>query len=711
MLQAIIRKGKVVAEEIPGPTIEKGYLIIKVVNSCISAGTEMTSVRASGKSLLTRISESPVQIKRGLEVLKSKGFENLKDKVEQLQTGGKILGYSVSGVITEVGDDIKEFKIGERVAAAGAGFANHAEYVKVPVNLVVKIPNEVSFISASTTTLGAIALQGVRRANLKLGEFAVVLGAGILGLITVQILHSSGVRVAVIDIDPKRIIKAKELGAEIAMNSTETDPLKMIESWTNGYGADAVIFTAATDNSKPLSDSFKMCKRKGTVVLVGVSGMEIQRNDIYPKELDFKISTSYGPGRYDDNYELNGIDYPYAYVRWTENRNMQEYLRLIQARKINIESLIDKNYSIKEVAKAYDELEKSTKKPLIIILDYGEPEKLEFSRSIQLKTIESNTSKSYSSGKKIINVALIGAGNFAAGTHIPMIKSLHEKFNFYCVLDRSGHRAKFISEQNNASYATTDITEVLEDKNVDLVLITTRHDSHAEYVVKALKAGKHVFVEKPLAVNSKQLDEITGILKEMTHPCLLHTGFNRRFSPYIKEIKKHTDERINPLFINYRMNAGYIPLDSWVHESGGRMVGELCHVIDLMVCLTNSAVDSIFSESITPKTGKFSSTDNKIVSLKFKDGSVANITYFAVGNKKFPKEYMDIHYDENTIVLNNYQSLESYGLKVKNISSKIPAKGIYEEYLEVYKAITGERLFYPISLHNQIHTTELTFVV
>jgi len=292
-----------------------------------------------------------------------------------------------------------------------------------------------------------------------------------------------------------------------------------------------------------------------------------------------------------------------------------------------------------------------------------------------------------------------------------MIKKLCDKYNLYCVMNRTGHKAKFVAEQFGAVYSTTDIDNVLSDENVDMVLITTRHDSHAEYVIKSLNAGKHVFVEKPLAVNSQQLDEIAGLLRKIEGERLLHTGFNRRFSPYIDEIKKHVDTRINPLFINYRMNAGYVPLDSWIHESGGRIIGELCHIIDLVLYLTNSTVESMFSESITPVTGKFSDKDNKTVTLKFSDGSLANITYFAVGNKSFPKEYMEVHYDENTLVMDNYQKLTGYGIKVKKIKTKIPSKGMLEQYLELFQAINTNPLYFPIPIEDQINVTDLTFQI
>jgi len=708
MIQAIIKKGKVLGETTPTPNVSVGSVLIKVVNSCISAGTEMSGVTNSGKSLIKRALEQPAQVAKVINMAKSVGISKTIAKVKGTLDAGNATGYSISGVVISVGDGVNSLKVGDKVAAAGAGIANHAEYVDVPQNLVMKIPKNLDFKEASTVTLGGIAMQGVRRADMKFGEFCVVTGAGILGLLAMQMLKLSGVRVAVLDLDESRLDIAKELGAEIVINPTKEDPVKTIESWSGGYGADCVLFTAATSSSFPLSQSFQMTKKKGKVVLVGVVGMEINRADIYAKELDFLISTSYGPGRYDKVYEEKGIDYPYAYVRWTENRNMTEYLRLLSTKQIELESIINGIYSIEDVTQAFESLQAPVK-PLMVLLDYGK---------VELENIQ----EYLSSGKKVIvnsavkkqegaiNVALVGSGGFATGMHLPNIEKLSSKYKLHAVMSRTGHSAKSVAKQYGAAYATTDYEDILNDKDVDLVMIATRHDSHATLVLQALQAGKHVFVEKPLATHQKELDFIKEFYEsDISNKPVLFTGFNRRFSKYTTEILKHTSKRVNPLFIQYRMNAGFIPLDHWVHENGGRIVGEGCHIIDLMTSLVGERVVSISCESISPKNDKFLSEDNKSIILKYEDGSVANIQYFAMGSKEFAKEYMEVHFDNKTIVMDDYKSLKGYGIKVKEIKTALSEKGQFEELEVLYETLSGEKDSWAIELWDMIQTTEITF--
>lgn len=372
MIQAIVKKGKVLAEQIPAPSVSKGCVLIKVVNSCISAGTEISGVSNSGKSLIRRALEQPENVKKVINMVKSDGIASVYAKVKGKLDSGSPTGYSLSGVVIAVGEGVSNFEIGERVAAAGAGLANHAEYVDVPKNLVMKMSQDMDFERACTVTLGGIAMQGVRRIDLRLGETCVVVGAGILGLLAVQMLKISGVRVAVSDFDDRRLQIAKEYGAELVINPSKDDLLDVVSSWSGGYGADGVLFTAATSSSEPLSQSFQMCKKKGRVVLVGVAGMQINREDMYKKELDFLISTSYGPGRYDKSYEEQGLDYPFSYVRWTENRNMSEYLRLVNENLIKLDKLIDAKYPIEQVTEAFESLQTSQNKPLMVLLDYGE---------------------------------------------------------------------------------------------------------------------------------------------------------------------------------------------------------------------------------------------------------------------------------------------------------------------------------------------------
>ncbi|MBE9511796.1 MAG: bi-domain-containing oxidoreductase, partial [Bacteroidetes bacterium] len=481
MKQALVKKGIVIGEEVPAPVVSEGSVLIKVVNSCISAGTEMSGVTSSGTPIIKRILKQPEKISKIINLVRSEGITKVYNHVKGELDAGKPTGYSLSGIIIGVGKGAEKFNVGDRVAAAGGGYANHAEYVDVPVSLVVKIPDNLGYKEASTVTLGAIAMHAVRRADLRLGEFGVVLGAGILGLLIIQMLKASGIRVIAIDLDNKRLSLAKELGAEHVLNPETEDPVKFIENLTHGHGADVVIFSASTTSSKPLSQAFQMCRRKGKVVLVGVSGMQIERKDIYPKEIDLLISTSYGPGRYDKTYEEKGIDYPYAYVRWTENKNFSEYLRLLESGSININPIIDDVFDIDHVTDAFNSLKQTENKPLMVILDYGQPE-LELidqyqnhNRKTEIKTSVIN--------KDIINVAIIGIGSFASNVHLPNLKKLDRKYKIYAVADRKGYKAKSIAELYRANYATTNIDEILDDQNVDLILICTRHDSHAKLVL------------------------------------------------------------------------------------------------------------------------------------------------------------------------------------------------------------------------------------
>ena len=711
MLQAIVKKGKVLGEKIPAPVVSKGSLLLKVVNSCISVGTEISGIKASGKSLIKRSLEQPENVNKVLKMVKNDGIFKTFSKVKDRLDSGSPTGYSLSGLVIATGDGIKNFKVGDAVAAAGAGIANHAEYVDVPENLVIKMPKDMDFIHASTVALGGIAIQGVRRCNLSLGEFCVVVGTGILGLLSVQMLRLIGVRVIAVDLDEKRLDIAKEVGAEITINSLVDDPMRAVENITGGYGADSVLFTAATNSSEPLSQSFKMCKKKGKVVLVGVVGMHINREDIYSKELDFLISTSYGPGRYDSNYEEKGFDYPYAYIRWTENRNMTEYLRLVHSGNIKLDKLISAIFPIGKVTEAFESLRNPNDRPLMVILDYGKPE---------LDTLEKYVNQdrkvyinNFTAKRGTLNIALIGAGSFATGMHLSNIEKLSKKYRLYAVVNRTGYKAKTVAQQYRANYATTNYDDILNDDNVDLVLISTRHDSHAELTLKALKAGKNVFVEKPLATSQEELNRIKEFYanNNFYDKPILMVGFNRRFSKYAQEIKKHTNKRISPLFINYRINAGYIPLDNWVHESGGRIIGEACHIIDLMSFFTNSRIESISYESLTPNKGQFKANDNKSIILKYQDGSVCTIEYFAVGSKDFPKEYMEVHFDEKSIVLDDYKSLKGYGIKIKEISTPISQKGHLEEFDRLYETLNVNTKEWPIEFWDIVQTTEITFEV
>jgi predicted dehydrogenase/threonine dehydrogenase-like Zn-dependent dehydrogenase len=708
MKQLIIKKGLIFNEEVSIPLVENGYVLIHVAYSSISSGTELAGISQSQKTLIKRAVEKPEKIRMFINMLKRKGIVSTVKQIKDLNAEGKSSGYSISGIVEESGVD--EFKTGDRVAAAGGGYAIHAEYVLVPKNLVVHVPDRVTLKEASAAAIGAIALHGVHRSDIKIGEYVAVIGCGLLGLFSIQILKAAGVRVISTDINEKKLQKARELGADFTLSAGDADFVQQVLSRTDGTGVDAVFFTAATSESQTLSKSFNICRKKGRVILVGVSGMNLKREDIYSKEIDFLISTSYGPGRYDKNYEEFGKDYPIAYVRWTENRNMFEFLRLIEEKKVNIESMIEAIHSFDQSSDAFTSLQAGKEKPLLVLLEYNQ-EELAADKQEPLHKIATIPNRG---GKNnLIQVGIIGAGSFARDVHIPNLTKLKKQFKVRAIHSLNGYQAKMVARQNNAEYSTTDYKEILNDPDINLVMITTRHDSHGSLVLEALKAGKHVFVEKPLAITHDEVKLIGQFYQtqEADHRPLMMVGFNRRFSRYAREIKKHTDKRINPLFIRYRMNAGYLPADHWVFSAGGRIIGEACHIIDLMNFFIDSEIISINVTSVHPKTSYYSPNDNKSFILNYQDGSIAAIDYFSTGNTHLSKEYMEIHFDGKSIVLNDYRSLEGYGLKIKNIKTSFSDKGHLSELEFLYNKLSGKTDDWPIRLVDIFQTSKAAILI
>lgn len=701
MQQVFIKKGKAYIENVPAPIVNENTVLVKVYYSCISVGTEISGVVSSGEPLIRKALKQPEKIAQVIEHTKKIGLSKTIQKVKGELEKSLQPGYSASGEVIEVGANIKDLARGDRVACAGAGIANHAEYIEVPRNLLVKIPEGVGFDVASTMTLGSIAMQGVRRSDVRLGESVAVIGLGILGQITVQLLQANGCRVVGIDLDERRIQKALESGMDKGINPQNEDPVKITTAFADGFGVDAAIITAATASKEPLSRAFQMCRKKGKVVLVGVVGMEMNREDMYTKELDFLISTSYGPGRYDENYEQKGLSYPYAYVRWTETRNMQAYLKLIADKKIDIKPLIEREYNIEEASTAYEELKTTENKPLIVLLRYNQEKEEQIVRKVEVrsKPIKKNGP---------ISIAIAGAGDFAKGIHLPNLLKLKDYYDLSAIMSKTGSNAKSTAQTFGAQYATTDYTEILGDKNIDAILIATRHNLHTKMAIEALQAGKAVFLEKPMALNKKELDELVQTIDNVKMPFMV--GFNRRFSKYAREIKRHISERVNPMIITYQMNAGYIPLDHWVHtkEGGGRIIGEACHIFDLFTYFIEAKVESISVDRITPKTEHFSGQDNAVITLKYKDGSVCTLIYTALGNNHYPKEFCQMYYDGKIIIIDDYKKLRGYGLKLKEITSKNSQKGQYEELIEFAKYVKGEVLA-PIPLWQMIQATELSF--
>lgn len=705
MKQVFTSKNGVVVKDTIVPSLSRGAVKIRVAYSCISAGTEMTSVKSSHQSMLQRAIQHPEQVKQVLNIAIQKGIKEAFNKVDSSMEKLCGSGYSVAGEVVEIGQDVDRFHIGDLVSAGGAGLALHAEYVVVPQNLVVHIPEGLGLAYASMGTVGSIALHGVRRADLRLGEYGVVVGCGLMGLLAIQMLKASGVKVACTDVNAARLSLAKELGADKIINSAEEDPVVAVRNWTGGYGADAVLFTAATHSDEPLSQSFKMCRKKGKVVLLGVSGMNINRGDMYKDEIDFIISTSYGPGRYDPNYENRGVEYPYAYVRWTENRNIYSFLELIRDGKVNIEKIAPKIYKIEDAHTAYEGIQNDPGNHIITILDYGVKigERLEFAQPIVL-------SPGKSLNKEIIKIGLIGAGSFATGVLLPIIAAHPDKFYLKTIVNRSGDNAINAGRRFKAKIITSNVEDVFNDPEINLVMICTRHSNHSALVLKGLRAGKNVYVEKPLATTLEQLNEIKAFynLNEGKPLPVLMIGFNRRFSKYANEIKRLLDERTAPVFIRYRMNAGFVPAEAWVHEDGGRIVGEGCHLIDLMQYLIDRPVADCSVAHFRPKAGYYLSEDNRFITIEFEDGSVAEIEYFSCGSKELPKEYMEVHWENKSIIMDDYKLLTGYGVKVNSFKSSISQKGHEEEWLALYNSLQNSEA--PIDINSMIKTTELSIL-
>ncbi len=700
MKQVLIKKGKAVTEEIPAPTCGDGEILIQVKYSLVSTGTEITSLTESGKSLVKKAKEQPQNIKLLLDMIKKQGLKKTLNLVRGALESGTATGYSAAGIVLEVGKNVIGFKKGDRVAAAGAGKTNHAEIIAVPKNLVVKVPENVDFSDAASVTLGSIALQGVRQADPKLGDKVVVIGLGLIGLLTVQILKASGCHVIGSDLDENRLKMAKNLGADLTVLGEDNTVTKVLQE-TEDKGADRIIICAATKSDRPINDAMQMVRKKGTVVVVGAVGLNLKRSPFYEKEAELKISCSYGPGRYDQKYEEKGQDYPFGYVRWTENRNMQEYLNLLSDGKINFKKMVERKYLIDKANLAYESLKNSKEKPLAILLKYPDREKPE--TLIKLKPI-----KVEKISKKTINVAVIGAGSFATSMHLPNLEKLKKYYKIKAIIDKNGVTAKQVAERYNASHAGTDYSQALKRKDIDIVLIATRHNLHAKIAKEALMAGKAVFSEKPMALNEKELDELVKTIQKTKKPYMV--GFNRRFSPYAKKIKELIRDLQNPLMIYYRMNAGYIPLDHWVHneEGGGRIIGEACHIFDLFNFLTGSEPIEVTYESINPKTNYYSAKDNMVITVKYADGSVCTLLYTALGGEDFGKEYMEVYFDNKTIVLDDYQKMTGFGIAA-DLTGSEQNKGHLQELIEFAEGIKSGKI--PIELKDMKQATYTTFLI
>lgn len=610
--------------------------------------------------LLDKARQQPEKVKMVLEKVQTDGLMPTVEAVRAKLQHPIPLGYSNVGVVTEVGKNMTGFEVGDRVVSNG----HHADVVQVPRNLAVRIPDDVDDETATFTVLASIGLQGIRLVQPTLGEAVVVTGVGLIGLLTVQLLKAQGCRVLAIDFDESKLALARQFGAETFNAGGGGDPVSAGMSFSRGNGVDAVIITAATKSSDPVSQAARMSRKRGRIVLVGVTGLELNRADFYEKEISFQVSCSYGPGRYDPDYEDKGRDYPIGFVRWTEGRNFEAVLDLMAAGKLDTKSLISHRIDFEDVSKAYDVLS-NEKSVLGILLKYASATEQREIKNVSLQPVETNGNLG-KAGRAVIG--LIGAGNYASRTLIPAFK---EAGGFlHTIMSAGGVNAIIHGRKSGFSEASSDISATLGNEAINTIVIATRHDSHADLVLKSLKANKNVFVEKPLCLTLEELEAIeayftsTGDKKDVRP--LLSIGFNRRFAPHIQKMKSLLGTTAGPKSFVVTINAGDIPEEHWTQDilvGGGRIVGEACHFVDLIRYLAGNPIASFSAESLGPHPSLKIRDDKASISLKFDDGSMGTIHYLANGHKGFPKERIEVFVEGRILQLDNFRTLKGWGWK------------------------------------------------
>lgn len=701
-----LKSGELEVLEVPAPGVRRGGILVETAASLVSAGTERMIVDFAGKNLLDKARSRPDLVRQTWDKAQRDGFLSTVDAVRNRLDQPMPLGYSCAGTVIDVGHDVDNFKAGQRVACGGATHAVHAEIVGIPKNLAVVLDDAVAFEEASFTTVGAIALQGIRLADLKLGEVVGVIGLGLLGQLTVQMLKASGCVIVGLDIQSSRATLARSLGADAAI----TDPAEFaatIEQLTVGHGADAVLITADTKSNGPVETAGEVARRKGVVVAVGAVGMTIPRKVYYEKELDFRISMSYGPGRYDPAYEEKGRDYPYAYVRWTEQRNMQAFVAMLARGSVNAKSLITHRFDIGSAPAAYQLITGAPSEPFLgVVLTYpGAPVT---SRRVVLPTKERVSLSQAGTMAREVRLGVIGAGGFATSTLLPAIHGLPSLLPV-AIASAGGVNAQAAGKRFGFQYCATDSGEIFRDETVNTVAILTRHNLHAHQIVAALEAGKNVFVEKPLCLSDDELAQI--ITAHDANPAVaLLVGFNRRFAPFVVELKNNIKGIAEPLILNCRVNAGFIPAAHWTQDpeiGGGRLLGEGCHFVDLLMHLAGSAAVRVRTIGL-PDSGRYRQ-DNFTVTIEFENGSVGTLTYASNGDKSFGKELVEVFGGGMSARMDDYRTLAiRHGKqKVRKVARLRQDKGHRAEWMRFVDHLTGNAQA-PIAFDEIVASTRAT---
>jgi len=651
-----LKKGGTQAVDVPAPSVRSGHVLVRTTVTLISAGTERMLVEFGRSNMLDKARQQPDKVRMVLDKVKTDGLMPTLQAVQSKLDQPMPLGYSNVGTVIEVGAGISDLAVGDVVVSNGA----HAEIVCVPRNLCAKVPDGVTAESAAFTVVSAIALQGIRLIRPTVGENIVVTGLGLIGLVAVQILRANGCNVLGIDTNPERTDAARAMGAETVDLSAGEDPLSKAQQFSSAHGVDAVLLTAATKSDEPVRQAAQMCRQRGRIVLVGVTGLNLSRADFYEKEISFQVSCSYGPGRYDSAYEEQGQDYPYGLVRWTEQRNFEAVLGLMKSGALAVEELISQRFDIDAAEDAYDLLANGS--PLGLILKFpgnGSSQPIEQSdRLLDLRT---------SQGREAVSgtIGMIGSGNYASQILIPAFKSAGAGLGL--LSSQGGVSSVHNGKKFGFDSATTDADAVATHAGVDTVVIATRHDTHARYAVPAINAGKHVFVEKPLAINRAELDEIRNAYDAKVNAGsapLLMVGFNRRFSPLVVKLKSLLDAQAEPKSMVMTVNAGDIPGDHWVQDpvkGGGRIVGEACHFIDLLRHVAGQRIVNIHGVRMGAAPGVAIRDDKATITIEFADGSFGTVHYLANGHRSFPKERLEVFCGGGVLQIDNFRELRGYG--------------------------------------------------
>ncbi|ETR67814.1 MAG: oxidoreductase domain-containing protein [Candidatus Magnetoglobus multicellularis str. Araruama] len=643
------KTGNLQLMDIPMPNYSDTQIRIQTRYSLISTGTEKMLINFGKAGYWKKARQQPEKVRQVLDKIQTDGLFSTIDAVRNKLNQPIPMGYCNVGIVNETGRNVSDFQNGDRVLSNGP----HAEMVCVGHRLCAHIPDSVDDATAAFAVPGAIALQGIRLLNPTLGESIAVIGLGLIGLLTVQLLRANGCCVMGLDMDLQRCQLAESFGAEIFHITDQSDPVSAVHHFSSNKGVDGVLITAATNSNDPINHSSQMCRKKGRIVLVGVSGLNINRNLFYEKELSFQVSCAYGPGRYDPLYEDCGQDYPLPYVRWTAQRNMETVLELMAAGKINVQAMITHRFPFEKAQQAYDLIQEQSNRSIGIILEYSND-------SIQDKEIPRKIEIHPSREASKATIGMIGAGNFSAQVLLPALQKTPARLR--TIASKTGVSGTYLAKKFGFEKSATDLDEIFSDPEITTIVITTRHDSHANLVLRALDCGKHVFVEKPLCLTQVELNEIQDKIRYAPNSPILMVGFNRRFSPFIQKIMHFRQSVSTPLSMIMTVNAGEIPKDHWAQDlqiGGGRIVGEACHFIDLLRFIAQHPITEI-----TPTYMAGETNDTVSIQMRFQDGSMGTIHYFANGHRRYPKERLEIFADGTIIQLDNFKRMKSYGTKI-----------------------------------------------